>query len=343
MATKEAKKPAARPKRGRVEVQRDFDEIREEVEAEAEAADAKLAETLRLREAQVRSEVEGLGVEDVVRRISTLGIDVARSLSDLSEKLAEEVKLLATVREAVGLERQELQRLHKIDVTATALDQMVQEYGREKERLDTEIEQQRAEWKNESERVAAERKEQEEALKKQRQREIEEYEYKKNLDRKKERDKHEEDQRLLAKKNQERQEGLEKEWQMREAALKESEEDVARLRKEAAEWPARLEKEAAGAAEKARSEATAKLDQQMLLLKSGAETEKRIAELKVKALEESLARSAQQVATLEKQLAEAKQQVQDIAVKAIEGASGARALSHINQIAMEQAKNRPQG
>jgi hypothetical protein len=45
----------------------------------------------------------------------------------------------------------------------------------------------------------------------------------------------------------------------------------------------------------------------------------------------------------EKQLAEAKQQVRDIAVKAIEGASGAKALSHINQIAMEQAKNRPQG
>jgi hypothetical protein len=34
---------------------------------------------------------------------------------------------------------------------------------------------------------------------------------------------------------------------------------------------------------------------------------------------------------------------QGIAVKAIEGASGAKALSHINQIAMEQAKNRPQG
>jgi len=37
------------------------------------------------------------------------------------------------------------------------------------------------------------------------------------------------------------------------------------------------------------------------------------------------------------------QQVQDIAVKAIEGASGSKALSHVNQIAMEQAKNRPQG
>jgi hypothetical protein len=35
--------------------------------------------------------------------------------------------------------------------------------------------------------------------------------------------------------------------------------------------------------------------------------------------------------------------VQDIAVKAIEGASGAKALSHLNQVATEQAKNRAQG
>ena|SRR5215471_9671221 len=70
---------------------------------------------------------------------------------------------------------------------------------------------------------------------------------------------------------------------------------------------------------------------------------KRIAETKVKALEEIAARQQAQIAALEKQLAEAKQQVQDIAVKAIERASGAKALSHINQIAMEQAKNRPQG
>jgi len=40
---------------------------------------------------------------------------------------------------------------------------------------------------------------------------------------------------------------------------------------------------------------------------------------------------------LEKQLAGARLQVQDISVKAIEGASGARALAHINRIAMEQA------
>jgi colicin import membrane protein len=58
----------------------------------------------------------------------------------------------------------------------------------------------------------------------------------------------------------------------------------------------------------------------------------------VKTLEETLAHNATHVTALEKQLADAKQQVQDIALKAIEGASGAKALSHISQIAMEQAK-----
>jgi hypothetical protein len=76
----------------------------------------------------------------------------------------------------------------------------------------------------------------------------------------------------------------------------------------------------------------------MMVLKKDAESEKRLAELRVKTLEDALAHNAAHIAALEKQLADAKQQVQDIAVKAIEGASGAKALSHINQIAMEQAK-----
>ena len=87
-----------------------------------------------------------------------------------------------------------------------------------------------------------------------------------------------------------------------------------------------------------------KFEQRILLLTKDSEGEKRLAELRIKALEENLARQSAQMAALEKQLEEAKRQVQEIAVKAIEGASGARALSHINEIAMEQAKHRtPQG
>jgi hypothetical protein len=125
--------------------------------------------------------------------------------------------------------------------------------------------------------------------------------------------------------------------------LKESENELVRLRKESEELPVRLKKEAQAAAAEAAKSTAAQFEQQILMLKKDSDTERRVSELQVKTLEESASRQAVQIAALEKQLGEAKQQVQDIAVKAIEGASGARALSHINQIAMEQAKNRPQG
>ena len=337
-----AVKPPVRARRAKAEVQQEFDEIQEQVEAARESADAKAEEAARRRDAEVRQAVETVTVEAVVQRISGLGLDIGRALSDVSGKLTEETQLLASAREAVALERKELERLHKIDVAATALDQMVQDYAHEKQRLEAEVAAQRGAWEEESARGERERKELEENLKKQRQREIEDYEYKKVLERKKAQDKYDEDVRLTEKKNAEKQEALEKSWKQREAALKEQEEELARLRKESEGFPARLQKEAAAAAEQARRETEARLEQQAMGLRKDAESEARLAELRVKTLEEAGARQQTQIAALEKQLADAKQQVQDIAVKAIEGASGARALSHINQIAMEQAKNRPQ-
>jgi hypothetical protein len=342
MPAKTVKAPV-RARRSKAEVQQEFAEVQEQVEQARESPDAKGLEAARLRESEIRQAADGATVEGVVQRISALGLEVSRALSDVAGKLTEEVQLLAAVRETVTLERKELERLHKIDVAATALDQMVQDYAREKQQLEAGIAAQRTAWEEESEKTESQRKELEEGLKKQRQREIEDYEYKKTLERKKAQDKYEEEVRLAEKKNQEKQEALEKGWKQRETTLKEREEDFARLQKEAEGFPARLQKEAQTAAEQSRKETEARFEQQILVLKKDAETEKRLATMQVTSLEESVARQQAQIAALEKQLADAKQQVQDIAVKAIEGASGAKALSHINQIAMEQAKNRPQG
>lgn len=342
MSVKSIKTPL-RAKRSKAELQQEFADIQKQVEFAREVEDPKVEGAARLREAEVLQAAAGMSVEAVVQRISGLGLEVGKALADVSEQLTQEVRLLATVREAVALGRKELEHIHKIDVAATALDQMVQDYAREKQRLEAEIAAQRQAWEEESERTERERKEEEEALKKQRQRELEDYEYKKALDRKKAQDKYEEEMRLTENKNQERQEAMEKNWQRREAALKEREDELLQLRKEAEGFPARLQSEAEMAASRAQRETEVKFEQQVLVLKKDAETERRLAELRVTTLEEALTRQAAHVATLEKQLAEAKQQVQDIAVKAIEGASGSKALAHINQIAMEQAKNRPQG
>src|SRR5205085_271381 len=140
----------------------------------------------------------------VVQRLSELGLDVSKALNNLSGQLAAEVSRLIAVREAIEVEKKELERIHQIEVAASALDQMVQDYARQKTELEQEIAGQRETWEEETRASERERKEQEETLRKQRQREIEDYEYKKSLERKKAQDKYEEDLRLTEKKNQEK-------------------------------------------------------------------------------------------------------------------------------------------
>ncbi|MBK5292343.1 MAG: hypothetical protein JJE04_11790 [Acidobacteriia bacterium] len=340
MAKATTTKTPPRTRRVKADVQREFDEIRGGIETARETADAKADELSRLKEGETRQAAEGVTVDGTVEQISRLGLEISRALGGISEKLVDEINRLTTLRSAVELERKELERLHKIDIAATALDQLVQEYTQRKEQFEAEMEAQSSVWAENVQNTGRERKEQEDALKKQRQREIDDYEYKKNLERKRAQDKHEEELRQQEKKNQERQEALEKSWAQREAALREQEDELKRLKKEGAEFPARLELEVQRAAEQASKEAMRQADQHAQLIQKEAESDRRVAELRIKALEDSVARQNAQIADMQKQLDEAKRQVQEIAVKAIEGASGAKTFAHINEIAMEQARHR---
>ncbi len=324
-------------------MQQEFGAIRQEAEAAREAASPKSLEIEQRHAAGVRIAVESVSVDSVAQRISGLNGEVSRTLLELSEKLTAEVDLLTQVREAVQLERQELERLHKIDIAATSLDQTIQDHARERERLEAEIGARRAEWEQEARTTERERKEAEEALRKQRQRENEDYEYRKQLDRKKAQDRYDEEMHIQAKKNEERQGELERSWAQREASLAEGEEELSRLRQQVAEFPQRLAGEKEAALGEATRQVTARYEQQILVLQKDAESERKVAALQVAGLQETLKRQTEQMASLERAVEEAKRQVQDIALKAIEGASGSRALTHVNQIAMEQAKGRPQG
>jgi hypothetical protein len=329
-----------RAKRTKPEVEKEFDRIAEEVSEQRRNADTKAAELAKLREAEIRESVDGISVEGVVQSLSRLGLEISKSLADISAKLVAEVERLTSIREAVSLEQKELERLHKLDIAATAVDQLVQDHQARRLKLEEEISAQRQAWEAEELERAREQKEYEDNLKRQRQREVEDYEYKKALERKKAQDKYDEDQRLLEKKNREKQEDLQKSWAQREAALKEREEEWARLQKEVSDFPARLKKETDAAVSAAVKAAEQRSEQQIVLMRKDGESEKRLAELQIKALQETVSRQSAEIEKQQALVEEAKRQVQDIAVKAIEGASGAQALSHINKIAMEQAKTR---
>jgi colicin import membrane protein len=337
-------KPAPRIRRNRQEVQEEMESIRAQRAAEAEQTDSKSDEIERRRVQEIRTQVEGLTVDGVVQTITSLGLEVSRSLGGLSESLVAQTRLLASVQEAVRLERAEIERIHQIDIAKTSLDQLLQDHDRAKQELETEIEVARTTWEQESRDRDRRLKEEDEALKKQRQRETEDYEYRRTIERKKAQDRHDEDMRLLEKANKEKQEKLEKDWQDRESALHAQEDELARLRQESAGFAERLKRDCERAAQESAHATEARLQQQILLAGKEMEAEKRLADSRIKALDETVNRLNDQIAGLQKQADDAKKQVQDIALKAIEGAAGANALAHINKIAMEQAKQRsPQG
>lgn len=329
-----------RGRRSKAEVEQEFSALSQRITSDKSELSPKEEMAAKLQETEVRAAVSEITVEVISKKLSELSVEISRTLSGLSEKMGTEVGLLSSLREAVALESKELQRLHGIDIAATTVDQLVVDYHEKKRALQEEMVSAREEWSREEEEKKKEAREYEETLKKTRVRETEEYEYKKALERKKEQDRFEEEWALKEKKNREAREGLEKDWKEREAALKMKEEELACLKKDVEQFPARLSAECARAAKEAAKETEGRCNQEIERLKRDLLVEKQIGELKLKQQQELLCREQAQMSALQAQLDEAKRQVQDIAVKAIEGASGAKALSQINQIAMEQAKNR---
>ncbi len=333
----------SRGKRSKSEVEQEFSILSEQTSTDKVASSPKAEMAQQHQEAEVRAAVSEITVEVIAHKLSDLNVEISKTLSSLSEKMTGEVNRLRTLKEAVSLEAKDLQRLHGVDIAALSIDQLIADHDERKSSLDADIAKTREEWAKEEEQQRRQELEYAETLKKTRARETEDYEYKKALERKKFQDRFEEECRLKEKQARETQESLEKSWQEREAVLKEREEEFAGLKKEVEQFPARLSADCAKAAKEATKEAETKSSQEIAQLKRELVVEKQIGELKIKQLQELLSGHQTQMTSLQSQLEEAKKQVQDIAIRAIEGASGSKALGHINQIAMEQAKNRPQG
>jgi len=334
-----AKEESPKPKRGRrskAEIQQEFDLLARAECSEKTYSNPKEEELIRSQEQDLINSVQSVSSDEIIRKFADLNIEISKTIGFLSDKLVTEINYLNKLRQVAELEKKEIERLHKIDVAQTALDYLIEEYQTRQQELEEEITTQRAEWEQEQSQKEAEAQDEATTLEKARKREIEEYEYKKNLERKKAQDKYEEEVRLRDKLNKEKQETLEKSWQQRESTIKAQEEELISLRKIVDEAPIKLQKELDKAVADAILRTEMKRSQEIELLKKDSESDKRIAELKIKTLEESLLRGLEQIAAMQAQLNDAKKQVQDIAVKAIEGASGSKTL----QFAMEQAKAR---
>src|SRR5262249_8841198 len=132
-----------------------------------------------------------------------------------------------------------------------------------------------------------------------------------------------------------------KAWAERERQIAAEEALHAELKAKFEELPQRLE----GAVKRAKGEgvgiASAQSKVKADLLAKEIDGDRRVFDLRVKSLEGTIKERAQQIESLSAQLSAALKQSQDLAIKAIEGASNSSTFQAVKEIALEQAKNAP--
>jgi hypothetical protein len=327
-----------------------YNELVSRYQEKAANVSERQAEARKTSEAAVVEKASKYTVESIIKGLAELNIYVGKALNDLSRELSTEAEKLTELREAITTETRHLEELHDIRLAADTLAVLIKEHAEKKAAFEAEREteesefnfqaaQKRLEWKKEQEAYAATLKENEARLKKEREREREEYEYNLALSRKKEKDTYEAAMAAQTKALGEERARQEQELAAREAVVKVQEAELADLRAKTAGFPADITAAIERTEKEALSKAETRYRLEAQLLAKEVEGDKRVAQMKIAALEEVVTKQTGQIEALTKKLDEANAKVEEIAVKAIEGASNARALSTINEIAMEQAKN----
>lgn len=308
------------------------------------------------KEAQVLAAVQEMTADGVLQRINQLKQEMARTLADLGDKLAAEVDKCNQVQEAIGIKEKELAEVFEIDRAAGTLaalieaqhrekEQFEQEMAEEKEQLTEEIESIREEWKSEKAEHDALVKEQDTIEAKRRQREKEEYRYAFEREQQLARDKFEDEKaKMLAEKAQIEtemktlREQTERDLQEREKQIAEREKEFAALQAQVQEFPKRLDAAVTAAVKETTERIQREAKYQQDLLQKDFEGQKNVLTSRIQSLEKTVKEQADQLAKLSQQQEAAYQKIQDVAVKAIEGASKLGSFGSLVHTLKEQTR-----
>ncbi len=326
-----------------------FNEVKEKLEekADAELNPEKKKEEKRIQE--VVTAANSLSSQKIVSDINTLKIEIAKSLSSISEKLDTEVDNYQKINEAIRIKNNELKETYEIEKSAFTLVSLIEAHNNKKqtfelemsglkEKLEEEMLETRLKWDKEKKEHADLAKEQQSEENKKRSREKEEYLY--NFEREKqlaqnkfkdEMAKLESD--LIIQKEQFEKNIAEKELQLkeREDIIQKHEKEYEQLKKDAQEFPGKLDSAVNKAIEKTTLRLKDEAKKQEMLLIKGYEGEKNVLLAKIESLEKTVSDQAKQIDNLSQQLEKAYGKVQDIAVKAIDGSANIKAFGNLKQ------------
>jgi hypothetical protein len=317
---------------------------------EKSAAELKPVEEIKEKEEeQAVAVADTLTTEGIVQDISALKLETGKLLSQVSDRLEEEVHKYRQVKRAVEVRESQLQEIYEIEKSALSLAALIEaqhqkrqeietELAARKEQLVGEIESQRAEWEKESKLHEEAVKERDAAEKKQREREREEYVYAFDREQQLAREQFEDQKARLEREIASRKEQMERELSERERVIAEKEGELNELRKQVSAFPKELESAVTKAVKEAVQRVELEARNSETLLNKQFEGERNVLNARIQALEKTVKEQSEQIAKLSQQVEKAYSQVQDIAVKAIEGTSHTQPVTNLQQLMAEQAR-----
>lgn len=289
-------------------------------------------------------------MQSTIDNLILLQFGFGGAVSELSEKLTSEASKLEELRRTVGEEVQQLQELHSLeDVAEDTLDNLIQQYEESAKTFTEEISQQcetieqdllsrRQAWEKEQQLQQVGVQERNDGEQKVRDRDEALYYYDLNLQRNLDVEEYEQRQKNLYKVIEEFKQEQEKQWAEREKSIAEREKLSAEVKAKVEAFPKELEATIKNGKDIGRNIGNYQAKIKSDLFAKALEGQKQNYELQIQGMLQTLQNQESRIASLSKQLDSALKQVQDLAVKAIEGASNLNSFQAVKEIAIEQAK-----
>ncbi len=296
----------------------------------------KAEEPKKIQEQQKKGEIvkisDNLSQDGIINDIAALKTNLSTSLDKLGENLLTEFKKLEDLKNAIGIEKKNLEDIYQLSAETDSLAAMLLAQKQKKEEFDIEMEEKRTEfekemaekkvaWKKEQEIQAKKFEEEREAKEKAREREEEEYQYNLNLKRKKDGDIYEQKKENLEKQLSDKKIAFEKEFAQREEALKTAEIELNELRSKNENFPAEIKKAVDQEVKNTIEKLQSQFKYEKELNAKQMEGELKLKDQTIQTLREKIKDLEVQIKEYSQKAATAENSVKDIAIKAIEGSS----------------------
>jgi hypothetical protein len=280
----------------------------------------------------VISATAGLRINELVNDVVTLGPVIQSQLLHLSTLLTQKTQQLEDLKAAVAIEEENLQNVYAIEVSATALENLKEEYTAKQQQLEAEVHDLQAKYVSLQADLEKSYTERSRELEQTRQREAAEFKY--NLDQTRLKDRTAYNQQLEDEKrnNVLKQLGLEAGWAERTKELDSRAKELEDYKVKVAGFDEMLRKAVSQAEAMMKNSVTRDLGHAHELEKRDLTGQISLLNLQKAQSDKDKEALAKTILELQTQLAAANKQVENIATKALESASGNLAMNKMQGV-----------